>query len=103
MRPNFDRRICLPLAIAFLAITPSLALAREQAEGSVAEGVAVPAVGDLEARLAGSSAQRDTAIRYIFEHPDAVPPIDFIYVVKGLLERGDSAQAAFWYYFWQIR
>jgi hypothetical protein len=76
-------------------MTPSLTQASEQSEGSVAQAVAAPPVSDLEARLTGLPTQRDNAIRYIFEHPDAVPPIDFIYVIKGLLERGDNAQAAF--------
>lgn len=60
-------------------------------------------VADLETGLAGSSAQQDAAVQYIVEHPDAAPPVDYLGVIKRLLDRGDSAQAAFWYYVWQIR
>lgn len=39
----------------------------------------------------------------ILEHPDSAQPMQYITVVQYLWERGDRAQAAFWYYLWQIR
>lgn len=39
----------------------------------------------------------------IIEHPDSVQPMQYILVVQHLWGQGDRAQAAFWYYLWQIR
>lgn len=39
----------------------------------------------------------------VLAHPDSVEPMLYIEVVDALWARGDRAQAAFWYYLWQIR
>lgn len=97
----------LPAAKAQSAVDPGLTATMPSPDASIVkarnEATAEAQSNSLEVQLIGSRGQRNDAIRYIVAHPDAVPPIDYIYMIKGLIDRGDNAQAAFWYYFWQIR
>jgi len=44
-----------------------------------------------------------TALDYILQHPDAVPPMFFAGVSSRLWARGDRSQATFWFYLYQGR
>ncbi len=46
---------------------------------------------------------RDWASEYVLDHPDLVEPINLIFAVGNLVQRGDMERASFWYYIWQIR
>lgn len=62
-----------------------------------------PTEHQLETLLMSQSAEGERAADYVLAHPDAVNPVDFIFVVLHLKKRGDMERAAFWYYIWQIR
>ena len=48
-------------------------------------------------------AERAAAADYLFDHPDAIEPINLIYAITSLIERGDMERATFWYFIWQTR
>ncbi len=43
------------------------------------------------------------AAQGILADPSSAQPMNYIFVVQFLWERGDREQAAFWYYLWQMR
>jgi hypothetical protein len=49
------------------------------------------------------AAERHAAADYLADHPDAADPMNLIYAVTSLVERGDMERATFWYYIWQTR
>jgi hypothetical protein len=53
--------------------------------------------------LTGSAEQQARATDYILGHPNVVDPFELVKPISTLLQRGDKLQAAFWFYFWQIR
>lgn len=59
---------------------------------------------DLVLALQGVDAtERHAAADYLFDHPDAIEPINWIYGIASLMERGDMERATFWYFIWQTR
>jgi hypothetical protein len=59
---------------------------------------------DLTLALQGDdAAERHAAADYLFDHPDAIEPINLIYGIVSLIERGDMERATFWYFIWQTR
>jgi hypothetical protein len=56
----------------------------------------------LELQSEDLTARRE-ATEYLFDHPDAVEPIHFIYGITTLMQQGDMERATFWYYIWQTR
>ncbi|WP_421851062.1 hypothetical protein [Novosphingobium sp.] len=49
------------------------------------------------------ASKREQAVAHVTAHPDAVEPFGYIPVITVLLQSGDTAQAVFWYYVFQIR
>lgn len=60
----------------------------------------VDLLGELQSE--DLSARRE-ATEYLFDHPDAVEPIHFIFGITTLIQQGDMERATFWYYIWQTR
>ena len=59
---------------------------------------------DIVASLQSEDAEtRDSAAEYLLDHPDLVEPINLIFAVGNLLNRGDMERATFWFYIWQTR
>lgn len=59
---------------------------------------------DLMLALQGEDpAERAEAADYLFDHPDAADPMNLIFAVTSLIERGDMERATFWYLIWQTR
>jgi hypothetical protein len=48
-------------------------------------------------------AESSAAADYLFAHPDAVDPMNLIYGIIALMQRGDMERATFWYFIWQTR
>lgn len=68
-----------------------------------ASGEVTPTEEQLVTLFSGDASQRKRAADYVVVHPDAVAPMQYIYLVKTLMEQGDAERAAFWYYVWEIR
>lgn len=62
-----------------------------------------PTAIQVQTMLLGSREQQARAADHVLDHPDAVGPFELIRVITILQARGDMLQAAFWFYFWQIR
>ena len=61
---------------------------------------------ELDLQLALQSedeAERAASADYLLDHPDAADPMNLIYAVTALIERGDMERATFWYFIWQTR
>lgn len=65
--------------------------------GVMTEGVLI------EAMLKGSPESRDAAANYVMAHPEAINPLYLSVLSLSLWKRGDRAQAAFWFYVFQVR
>jgi len=57
----------------------------------------------LDKMFQGSLDQQKTATEFVLQHPGAVQPFDYPYVVKTLWAEGNRSQAAFWFYVFQSR
>jgi hypothetical protein len=51
----------------------------------------------------GSPDKQKMATEYVLQHPGAVQPFDYAYMVKTLWAEGNRSQAAFWFYVFQSR
>ncbi|MDT2023833.1 hypothetical protein [Methylocella sp. CPCC 101449] len=69
----------------------------------VAPATAKPENALIEAMLKGPIEARDAACNYVMAHPEAINPIYLSTVALSLWKRGDRAQAAFWFYVFQVR
>ena len=59
---------------------------------------------EIQQRLQGESEDlRTEAINYVFQHPDSVHPFTYAYVAVSLVQKGNRAQGAFWFYVFQSR
>ena len=76
------------------AQTPSAPVASGQA---MTEGVLI------EAMLKGSPEARDAASNYAVAHPEVINPLYLSVLSLSMWKRGDRAQAAFWFYVFQVR
>ena len=57
----------------------------------------------LDAMFQGSHDDQKNAADYVLQHPDAVQPIGYAYVINTLWAEGNRSQAAFWFYIFQSR
>jgi hypothetical protein len=57
----------------------------------------------LDKMFQGSLDKQKIATDYVLQHPDAVQPFDYTYMIKTLWAEGNRSQAAFWFYVFQAR
>ena len=96
-----DENGSIPADMASASVSDTRTL--QGSPSAIKLGLATYSEEQLELMLGGSAQEQAEAVRYVLAHPDAVNPFAYAYLFGALWEKGDRAQAAFWFYLFQVR